>query len=156
MSAETDRVITQWRDGQTVDMLVEMRKGATNPDAHIVRRRFHARYGSFVETNPQIAQIHIARFVDCGRLCRVHTGGRSKQSMTISIALFVSGGTIHKMGSADDLLGRLIAHPAATDDLIRDQLLTMMIAGHDTSTALHGMDLGHAGHAPRHADAGSN
>jgi cytochrome P450 len=35
-----------------------------------------------------------------------------------------------------DLLGTLIATPGMTDDLIRDQLLTMLIAGHDTSTAL--------------------
>jgi cytochrome P450 len=35
-----------------------------------------------------------------------------------------------------DLLGKLILTPGMTDDLIRDQLLTMLIAGHDTSTAL--------------------
>lgn len=37
---------------------------------------------------------------------------------------------------SNDLLGTLIATPGLTDDLIRDQLLTMLIAGHDTSTAL--------------------
>lgn len=36
----------------------------------------------------------------------------------------------------DDLLGRLLDTPGMSDDLIRDQLLTMLIAGHDTSTAL--------------------
>jgi cytochrome P450 len=36
----------------------------------------------------------------------------------------------------DDLLSLLITTPGMTDDLIRDQLLTMLIAGHDTSTAL--------------------
>ena len=35
-----------------------------------------------------------------------------------------------------DLLGVLVATPDMTDDLVRDQLLTMLIAGHDTSTAL--------------------
>ncbi|MCL4869147.1 MAG: cytochrome P450 [Anaerolineae bacterium] len=39
-------------------------------------------------------------------------------------------------GSGDDLLGRLAAAPGFDDHLIRDQLLTMLIAGHDTSTAL--------------------
>jgi len=34
-----------------------------------------------------------------------------------------------------DLLGRLVVADGMTDDLIRDQLLTMFIAGHDTSTA---------------------
>ncbi|PJF23416.1 MAG: hypothetical protein CUN56_01105 [Phototrophicales bacterium] len=38
-------------------------------------------------------------------------------------------------GNTDDLLGTLINTPAMTDDLIRDQLMTMIIAGHDTSTA---------------------
>jgi cytochrome P450 len=36
----------------------------------------------------------------------------------------------------NDLLSMLIMTPGMTDDLIRDQLLTMLIAGHDTSTAL--------------------
>lgn len=36
----------------------------------------------------------------------------------------------------DDLLGMLVATPELTDELIRDQMLTMLIAGHDTSTAL--------------------
>jgi cytochrome P450 len=36
----------------------------------------------------------------------------------------------------DDLLTRLVQSPDMDDDLIRDQLLTMLIAGHDTSTAL--------------------
>ena len=37
---------------------------------------------------------------------------------------------------ADDLLGLLVTTPDLSDELIRDQLLTMLIAGHDTSTAL--------------------
>ena len=36
----------------------------------------------------------------------------------------------------DDLLDSLVRAPWMTDALIRDQLLTMLIAGHDTSTAL--------------------
>jgi cytochrome P450 len=39
-------------------------------------------------------------------------------------------------GPPDDLLGRLLADSEMDDDLIRDQLLTMLIAGHDTSTAM--------------------
>lgn len=41
----------------------------------------------------------------------------------------------HEAEEAGDLLGTLIASGMG-DDLIRDQLLTMLIAGHDTSTAL--------------------
>jgi cytochrome P450 len=40
------------------------------------------------------------------------------------------------VGTADDILGLLVTAPEMTDDLIRDQLLTILIAGHDTSTAL--------------------
>lgn len=36
----------------------------------------------------------------------------------------------------EDLLDLLVRAPGMTDALIRDQLLTMLIAGHDTSTAL--------------------
>lgn len=38
--------------------------------------------------------------------------------------------------SRNDLLSQLVQTPGMSDDLIRDQLLTMLIAGHDTSTAL--------------------
>lgn len=38
-------------------------------------------------------------------------------------------------GGSDDLLGALIHTNGITDDLIRDQLMTIIIAGHDTSTA---------------------
>jgi cytochrome P450 len=40
-----------------------------------------------------------------------------------------------KSQDGDDLLSQLIAS-GMSDDLIRDQLLTMLIAGHDTSTAM--------------------
>ena len=39
-------------------------------------------------------------------------------------------------GKGDDLLGLLVNTEWMSDGLIRDQLLTMFIAGHDTSTAL--------------------
>jgi cytochrome P450 len=37
--------------------------------------------------------------------------------------------------AGDDLLSQLVRRPELSDDLIRDQLLTLLIAGHDTSTA---------------------
>jgi cytochrome P450 len=40
------------------------------------------------------------------------------------------------IGDDDDLLGLLVSTQELDDHLIRDQLLTMLIAGHDTSTAL--------------------
>jgi cytochrome P450 len=41
-----------------------------------------------------------------------------------------------QMKGGNDLLSQLVQTPWMSDDLIRDQLLTMLIAGHDTSTAL--------------------
>jgi cytochrome P450 len=38
--------------------------------------------------------------------------------------------------NSGDLLGLLVSRPELSDDLIRDQLFTMLVAGHDTSTAL--------------------
>ena len=46
-----------------------------------------------------------------------------------------NGESSHNADPDSDLLGSLIASGMG-DDLIRDQLLTMLIAGHDTSTAL--------------------
>ncbi len=42
----------------------------------------------------------------------------------------------HDEGLRQDLLSRLVLKEGMDDQLIRDQLLTMLIAGHDTSTAL--------------------
>ncbi|HML22676.1 MAG TPA: cytochrome P450 [Aggregatilinea sp.] len=44
--------------------------------------------------------------------------------------------TIHTREHCADLLSILVTAPGVTDDMIRDQLLTMVIAGHDTSTAM--------------------
>jgi cytochrome P450 len=48
----------------------------------------------------------------------------------------------------DDMLWALIDAPGMSDDLIRDQMLTMLIAGHDTSTALLAWTLLHLGQYP--------
>ena len=44
--------------------------------------------------------------------------------------------SIHAREDCTDLLSILVAAPGVSDDMIRDQLLTMVIAGHDTSTAM--------------------
>lgn len=38
-------------------------------------------------------------------------------------------------GAGSDMLSRLVSDPSLTDEAVRDQLMTMLIAGHDTSTA---------------------
>lgn len=51
--------------------------------------------------------------------------------------------------TGDNLLSLLVATPGMTDDLIRDQLWTMLIAGHDTSTALLAWTLYELGRHPQ-------
>jgi cytochrome P450 len=52
-------------------------------------------------------------------------------------------------GGGQDLLSLLVATDWMDDDLIRDQLLTMLIAGHDTGTALMAWTLYLLGRNPR-------
>ena len=52
----------------------------------------------------------------------------------------------------NDLLSILVSNPDFTDDLIKDQLLTILIAGHDTSTALLAWTLYLVGKYPRYLE----
>jgi cytochrome P450 len=56
------------------------------------------------------------------------------------------------VGAGDDLLARLIHMPDMSNDLIRDQMITLLIAGHDTSTALLAWTLYLLGKHPEVAD----
>jgi cytochrome P450 len=61
---------------------------------------------------------------------------RARQEIDAYLYQIIRARRAQKNGSPDDLLGLLVNTPGMSDDLIRDQLLTMLIAGHDTSTAL--------------------
>lgn len=136
----TATVTDGWGDGGTVDMLVEMRKVALlilmetlfavdfRPDLERLWRPIlasleHISPGAWLiwpgapRTNRQkeLAELDAYLF----RIIRERR------------AVYAETGEL-----GDDLLSALIAHPKMDDDLIRDQLLTMLIAGHDTSTAL--------------------
>jgi len=156
MQAAVERVTGEWRDGQVVDMLVEMRKIALLilMDA-LYQVDFYPQlkgYGS----NPPLwnAILGSIRYISPGIWMLAPKLGRLQMPWSRSKAairqmdeylyqiiaerrkiLKQEGGADGSQSAPDDLLGLLI-HSGMEDGLIRDQLLTMLIAGHDTVTAL--------------------
>ena len=139
----TDRVAADWGDGATLDMLVEMRKLAL---IILMEASFH------VDVTPDLARLwqpilHLIEYISPG-LWIFWAGMPVKPSHRRAIAtmdeylygIIQARRTALATGAAEpdpsDLLSTLILAPDMSDDLIRDQLLTMLIAGHDTSTAL--------------------
>ncbi len=140
MIESADWVIDQWQDGQTVDMLVEMRKVA-------LLILIGSLFG--VDCRPDLQRIWnpILRAIDyispglwilSSKLPR-----RRYREELAALDEYLYGLirtrreelTSQEHHAPDDLLTRLV-QSFTDDDLIRDQLLTMLIAGHDTSTAL--------------------
>lgn len=135
MGRGTDQVIDQWADRAVHNMLVEMRKVALliltdtlfcedftpslTPLWHsIIRNIEYISPGLWLlwPGVPRPGYHHALRQMD-DYLYTLIAARRAN------------------LGEPTDMLGGLIAS-GMRDDLIRDQLLTMLIAGHDTSTAL--------------------
>ena len=135
MGRGVDRVTQEWRDGAHIDLLEESRRIALFilMDA-LYSEDFgpwmHDLWGSiertirYISPGPWLIWPAVPRVGYQDALQRVDGYFRD---------LIARRRTHH--GSATDLPGLLIA-AGMDDDLIRDQLLTMFIAGHDTSTAL--------------------
>jgi cytochrome P450 len=142
MLAYTDRVLDKWADGSTVDMLVEMRKAALliftgalldvefGPDMERLWRPI-LRAIKYISPGLWIVWPDMPRFGYREALTRMddYLYGiiRDRRRKLKSYAPLLP---------SSDLLTHLVSVPGMSDDLIRDQLLTMLIAGHDTSTAL--------------------
>jgi cytochrome P450 len=132
----TDDVTAGWQDGATVDMLVEMRRIAL---LILAGTLFGVELGPQLDTLwPSI--LKLLDYISPG-LWIVWPGAprRNYQPAIQAVDAYLYGIIRERRndpGPEDDLLGRLVRQPEMTDDLIRDQLLTMLIAGHDTSTAL--------------------
>jgi cytochrome P450 len=146
----TDRVTRTWEDGQTRDMLVEMRKIALliltetlfGLDFEPELRRLWAgvlRAVNYISPGPWV-------------LWRGLSGlGYNRHLRQIDAYLDgIVAERRRKPGAGDDLLTRLIHTPGMSDDLIRDQLMTMLIAGHDTATAALAWTLYLLGRHPEH------
>jgi cytochrome P450 len=133
--AQTDRVTATWQDGGSVDMLVEARRIALliilealfSVDAWddlpriwspILKAIEYVSPGAWIlwRKIPRPGYKKHLRVVDEYLLDIIHEGRKRKEAR-------------------HDLLQHLI-DAGLSDELIRDQMLTMLIAGHDTSTAL--------------------
>ena len=147
----TDRVSAQWRDGETVDMLIESRKIALliimdtlfskdvwddlpliwtpvlkaiefiSPGLWIIWRKM-PRFG--FKKHLKVLDDYLYRIIADRR-----TGS------VMESASLLANTQEQAPAFQNDLLQHLI-DAGLTDDIIRDQMLTMLIAGHDTSTAL--------------------
>jgi cytochrome P450 len=144
MISQTDRVSAQWKDGDTVDMLVEGRKIALliiiqtlfSRDAWddiphiwtpILKTIAHISPGPWIfwRNMPRPGFRKYQREVD-GYLYGIIAERRKQNTEAARNSSPVP---------CNDLLQHLI-DARLSDDVIRDQMLTMLIAGHDTSTAL--------------------
>jgi cytochrome P450 len=138
----TDDIIHTWRDGEERDMLVEMRKVA-------LLIIFGALFD--VDFMPDMERLwepilDLLEYISPGLWIFWADMPRPKYRQARQAMDDYLYGLIRQRRAeleqfglepaAGDLLGQLVAHSGMDDDLIRDQLLTMLIAGHDTSTAL--------------------
>lgn len=135
MISQTERVSTQWQDGEVVDMLVESRKIA-------LLIIMDALFGKDVwDDLPRIWKpiLKAIEYISPGAWIlwrKIPRFGFRKPLKELDDYLF---GIIEerrkKKETRNDLLQHLV-DSGITDSVIRDQMLTMLIAGHDTSTAL--------------------
>ena len=145
MLAYTDRVTAGWADGATRDMLVEMRRLALlifmgtlvdvefGPDMERLWRPI-LRAIKYISPGLWIVLPNLPRFGYQAALdeldAYLYAIIRQRR------AKLAGQPPADTTKPANDLLTQLVRAPEMTDDLIRDQILTMLIAGHDTSTAL--------------------
>ena len=146
MLAYTDRVTAGWADGATADMLVEMRRLALlifmgtlvdvefGPDMDRLWRPI-LRAIKYISPGLWIILPNMPRFGYRAALdeldAYLYALIRQRRAQ-----LAGEKPANAAAGPAHDLLTQLVRVPEMSDDLIRDQILTMLIAGHDTSTAL--------------------
>ncbi|MDX1377423.1 MAG: cytochrome P450 [Anaerolineales bacterium] len=132
--SHTDRVSAQWRDGEIVDMLVESRKIALLiiMDTLFSKDIWDDLHLIWTPILKAIEYISPGMWIMWRNFPRP---GFKKHLKTLDDYLYRIIAE-RRMGHFEpDLLQHLI-DAGLTDKVIRDQMLTMLIAGHDTSTAL--------------------
>jgi|SRR5688572_10880925 len=148
MIEQTDRVSSKWKDGETIDILVEGRKIAL---LIIMQALFSKDVWDdlpriWTPIRKAIDYISPGMWIFWRNMPRF---GFKKNLKVLDEYLF---GIIDKRRNGktgkQDLLQHLI-DAGLNDDLIRDQMLTMLIAGHDTSTALLGWTFALLGQHPK-------
>jgi cytochrome P450 len=137
MLALTDEMAGSWQDGSLVDSLPEMRRLA-------LLILFATLFD--VDLRPDLHRIwphllSVLRYISPGlwlvfpRLPRFGYQ-RSIRALDSYLYELIRQRRAHQDEFGEDMLTHLVRQPDLDDDLVRDQLLTILIAGHDTSTAL--------------------
>lgn len=135
MIRHTDRVTADWRDGDVVDMLVESRKIALLiiMNALFSRDAWDDIPRIWTPILKAIEYISPGAWIIWRKMPRF---GFRKPLKELDAYLFeIIRERRKRKEEKTDLLQHLI-DAGLTDKVIRDQMLTMLIAGHDTSTAL--------------------
>ncbi|HMB21246.1 MAG TPA: cytochrome P450 [Anaerolineales bacterium] len=144
MIEQTDRVTSAWKDGETVDMLVESRKIALLiiMQALFSKDAWNDLPRIWTPILKAIQYISPGMWIFWRRMPRP---GFKKHLKALDDYLYqiISDRRRRTMDDRpssmvhgpQDLLQHLI-DAGLSDEVIRDQMLTMLIAGHDTSTAL--------------------
>lgn len=133
--AHTEKVSHQWKDGEVVDMLVESRKIALL----IIMDTLFSK--DVWDDIPHIWKpiLKAIEYISPGAWIlwrKIPRPGFRKPLQQLDEYLFgIIDERRKKKEAKSDLLQHLI-DAGLSDQVIRDQMLTMMIAGHDTSTAL--------------------
>jgi cytochrome P450 len=135
MWRNTDQVSDRWHAATSLDMLDEMRKVAL---LILTDTLFREDFAPQMQSMWQSVLRNI-QYISPG-LWLIWPGmprpGYRRALRQMDSYLFqLIAARRRDLGEPSDMLGGLIA-AGMSDDLIRDQLLTMLIAGHDTSTAL--------------------
>ncbi len=132
----TDEVTESWTGDSPLDMLVEMRRAAL---LILVQTMFRV---DFMPEMDRLWQpiLKLLDYISPG-LWLIWPGaprlGYQRAWWQMDDYLYrIIRARRENIGETNDLLGLLVTTPGLSDELIRDQLLTMLIAGHDTSTAL--------------------
>jgi len=150
MISQTDRVTSQWQNGETVDMLVESRKIALliimqtlfSKDAWddlpriwnpILKAIEYISPGLWIiwRKIPRFGFRNPLKTLDDYLFEIITERRKTPESVSLLTDVQEQAPALQK----NDLLQHLI-NAGLTDKIIRDQMLTMLIAGHDTSTAL--------------------
>jgi cytochrome P450 len=136
MIRRTDQVLARWKPAERRDMLVEMRKVALL----IVMDALYGVDFSLELESLWRSILKTLEFISPGLWILwpdLPRPGYAQALQAMDQFLYrIIRQRRAAPGGGQDLLSLLVANPEMTDDLIRDQLLTMLIAGHDTSTAL--------------------
>jgi cytochrome P450 len=135
MSALTDRAIAEWADDAILDTAIEMRKITLN----IVMKTLFD-----VDFAPEIARLwkpllRLLRFISPGWwmvVPGIPQPGVARARALFDAYLYRIIRARREMPQGDDLLGVLVRTQGLSDEQVRDQVMTMIVAGHDTIAAL--------------------